>query len=94
MTSASPRIAKIDLRLTPDAKALLQSAARASDRSVSDFVLQSALAKAAETLPDRTHFGLPADDWAAFQAALDAPPRPLPGLAGLLAEDGSSARPR
>jgi uncharacterized protein (DUF1778 family) len=51
---------------------------------VSEFVLESALARAEETLPDRQRFGLDADQWAAFQAALDAPPRPLPQLAKLL----------
>jgi uncharacterized protein (DUF1778 family) len=53
-------------------------------RSVSEFVLESALARAEETLPDRRRFGLSAEQWAAFQAALSAPPRPAPRLARLL----------
>lgn len=59
---------------------------------MSDFILQSALAKAAETLPDRTRFGLDADDWATFHALLDAPPKALPRLAALLAEDDCPAQ--
>ena len=47
-------------------------------------VLESALARAEETLPDRQRFGLDAERWAAFQAALDAPARPNPGLKKLL----------
>lgn len=83
---ATIRSEKLDLRLTPDAKRTLSAAARASRRSVSDFVLESALARAHERLPDRQHFGLDAARWQAFVAALDAPARPLPRLQRLLAE--------
>lgn len=86
MTSVTTRTEKLDLRLTPAAKKVLQSAAAANARSVSEFVLESALARAEETLPDRRRFGLDAGQWAAFQAALDAPPRPAPRLAQLLRE--------
>ena len=69
------RTTKLDLRLSPLAKRTLTAAAEASNRSVSQFVLDSALAAAAETLPDRRYFDLDDDRWAAFQAALDASPR-------------------
>jgi len=78
------RSEKLDLRLTRSAKHALQSAAKAAHRSVSDFVLESAMARAAETLPDRQLFWLNAEQWEAFQAALDAPPSPAPRLAELL----------
>lgn len=78
------RTEKLDLRLSPSVKRTLQYAARAERRSVSDFVLESALAHAEETLPSRQHFGLSAERWAAFQAALDAPPSPAPRLVQLL----------
>jgi uncharacterized protein (DUF1778 family) len=55
---------------------------------VSDFVMESALSRAEETLADRRVFGLDAEKWAAFQAALEAPPRPLPRLRALLDEPG------
>ncbi len=86
MPASSPRTEKLDLRLTPAAKQTLQTAAAAARRSVSDFVLESALARAEEALADRRHFGLDAERWAAFQAAVDAPPRPLPRMARLLEE--------
>lgn len=82
------RTEKLDLRLSSDAKRALQTAAAAVHRSVSEFVLESALARASETLPDRTHFGLDADQWNAFMAALDAPPRTLPRLSRLITERG------
>jgi len=80
------RSEKLDLRLTPEAKRVLHAAAQATRRSVSDFVLESALARAEEALPDRRHFRLDAGQWEAFMAALDAPPRPLPRLRRLLTE--------
>jgi uncharacterized protein (DUF1778 family) len=80
------RSEKLDLRLTMKAKRLLQIAASVEHRSVSEFVLESALARAEEILPDRRHFGLDAERWAQFQAALDAPPRPLRRMARLLKE--------
>ena len=86
MPATITRSEKLDLRLTADAKRALQSAAAAAQRSVSEFVLESALARAAETLPDRQRFGLTAEAWAEFQAALDAPPATKLRLAKLLNE--------
>jgi len=86
MPTPSSRTEKLDLRLTAAAKRMLQTAAGVARRSVSDFVLESALARAEETLAERQRFGLDAERWTAFQAALDAPPRSLPRLARLLEE--------
>ena len=85
-TRPEMRTEKLDLRLSSSAKRALQSAAQAARRSVSEFVLESALARAEETLPDRTRFRLNAEQWEAFQAALDAPPSPAPRLRRLLDE--------
>jgi len=88
MPVRTTRSEKLDLRLTPNAKRALQAAAAASHRSVSEFVLESALARADEALADRRTFGLDAAQWKAFVAALDAPPRPLPRLKRLLKQPG------
>ena len=42
-----------------------------------------------EELADRRLFALSAEQWHAFQAALDAPPRPMPRLRRLLQEPGA-----
>ena len=86
MSTRPSRTAKLDLRLSPEAKQMLQAAAAAIHRSVSDFVLESALGKAEETLADRTRFNLDADRWKAFQEALDAPPQSHPRFERLLRE--------
>jgi uncharacterized protein (DUF1778 family) len=87
MPSHTTRSEKLDLRLTRHAKRALQAAAVAH-RSVSEFVLESALARADEALADRRSFGLSASQWKAFLVALDAPPRPLPHVERLLKEPG------
>lgn len=88
MSRRAVRSEKLDLRVTPAAKRTLQAAASVSRRTVSDFVLESALARADEALAGRRVFNLNAPQWKAFLAALDAPPRPLPRLQRLLTEPG------
>lgn len=86
--STERRTEKIDVRVSSSAKAKLQAAAAASRRSMTDFVMESALARAEEALADRRIFGLDAERWAGFLKALDAPPRPLPRLKALLTKRG------
>ena len=86
--STPARTEKLDLRLTPEAKRRLYAAAEAQQRTVSDFVLQSALERADQALADRTRFSLSTEDWEKFLAALDAPPRELPRLKRLMTEPG------
>jgi uncharacterized protein (DUF1778 family) len=80
------RSAKLDLRLSRDHKRILQEAAAVDHRSVSDFVLHSALARAEATLMDRRTFYVDAETYDRFLAALDAPPRDHPRLKRLLTE--------
>lgn len=85
---AERRTEKLDVRVSRSAKEKLQAAASASRRSMSEFVVESALASAEEMLAERRVFGLNAEAWKAFQSALDAPVRPLPRLQALLDEPG------
>ena len=87
-TGTATRNEKLDLRVTRADKRALQAAAAAARRSVSQFVLESALARAEEALANRTQFALQGAQWNAFMAALDAPPRRLPRLRRLLKEPG------
>ncbi len=75
MTRRSKRTEKLDLRLSRAAKLTLQAAATAARKSVSEFVLDTALSEAEERLADRRVFTLDGKSWDAFVAALDAPPR-------------------
>lgn len=80
------RTEKLDLRLTVQAKRALQSAAAASHKTLSDFVLESALARADNVLAERQVFRLDEKRWQAFLVALDAPPQERPRLKRLLNE--------
>jgi len=88
MPPPTARNEKLDLRITLDSKMTLRAAAAATRRSVSEFVLESALARADEALADRREFVLDSAKWKAFLAALDAPPRRLPRLKRLMNEPG------
>jgi uncharacterized protein (DUF1778 family) len=85
-TQCINRTEKLDLRLSKFAKQTLQAAATASRKTVSEFVLETALSEAEERLADRRVFTLDAKNWDAFIAALDAPPRRHPRLERLFRE--------
>jgi len=86
MTQRTNRTEKLDLRLSPAAKKTLQAAATAARKSVSEFVLDTALSEAEERLADRRIFTLDGKGWHAFVAALDAPPSHHPRLERLFRE--------
>jgi uncharacterized protein (DUF1778 family) len=86
MAQTQARDTKLDIRLSREAKARLNAAAEVRHQSVSQFVLESALGRANETLAERQRFTLDAEQWLAFMTALDAPPRPLPRLERLFQE--------
>jgi uncharacterized protein (DUF1778 family) len=86
MAQPTNRTEKLDLRLSKSAKQTLQAAATAARKSVSEFVLETALSEAEERLADRRIFTLDAKRWEAFVATLDAPPRRYPRLERLFRE--------
>lgn len=85
-TRQEPRSERIDVRTSASVKHLLQQAAQAANKTVSEFMLDSALTAASETLADRRMFVLDEDRWKAFVAALDLPPQPRQRLERLLRE--------
>jgi len=80
-----PKTERLELRLEPRQRELLDSAARASGLSTSGFVLEHATTAAQQVLADRTTFVLPAEHWDAFVDRLDGPEQPVAGLAAFLA---------
>jgi uncharacterized protein (DUF1778 family) len=86
MAQTQTRDTKLDIRLSREAKARLSAAAAVRHQSISQFVLESALGRAEETLAERHRFTLGTEHWSAFMAALDAPPRALPRLERLFEE--------
>jgi uncharacterized protein (DUF1778 family) len=79
---------RIDVRATLPVKQLLQEAARAAHKNVSEFLLDAGILAANQMLADRLRFELSPEQWDAFQAALDQPVTAKPKLNQLLSEPG------
>ncbi len=73
--------ARLDMRLRPEAKAMIERAAAVLNEPVSEFVRTTVEERAAQILADhekRTR--VPAAFFDELFAALDAPPKPAPAL--------------
>jgi uncharacterized protein (DUF1778 family) len=79
------RSERVDLRMTPSAKRTLQQAAALSNKTLTEFLLDSGLSSAFDALADRRLFQLDDARWNAFMTALDTPPKSNPRLRKLLA---------
>jgi uncharacterized protein (DUF1778 family) len=88
------RDARLSLR-TSAQQQLIRRAAAALDKSVTDFVLDSASAAAEKVLADRRWFMLDDEQWDQFNELLDAPVKESPRLRRTLATptvlDGADA---
>ncbi len=84
---STPNLSKterIDVRVSGPVKQLLQDAARACHKNVSEFLLDAGVTAATQTLADRRQFTLDQEQWQAFQEALDRPVQSKPRLKKLL----------
>lgn len=79
---------RIDVRASAQVKHLLQNAARACHKNVSEFLLDAGIVAANQALADRNRFELDEAQWQAFQQALERPVQHKPRLKKLLAEPG------
>ena len=79
---------RIDVRASAQVKQLLQNAARACHKNVSEFLLDAGIVAANQALADRNRFELDEAQWQAFQQALERPVQHKPRLKKLLAEPG------
>ena len=79
---------RIDVRANLHVKQLLQEAARACHKSVSEFLLDAGITAANQTLADRRRFELDDEQWQAFQQALERPVKSQPRLERFLTEKG------
>lgn len=86
MTGAAiSRSERVDLRMTRTAKRTLQQAAAVRNKTLTEFLLDTGLNAAFDTLADRRVFQLDAKRWDAFMAALAEPPKNNPRLRKLIA---------
>lgn len=82
-TSATSKRERLEARITPEQKALFQRAAALTGRSVTDFVVTSALSAAEETIRAHQVVTLTAQDSIAFANAILNPPEPNENLQAL-----------
>lgn len=87
-TTTLPKTERIDVRASIPVKHLLQEAAQASQKSVSEFLLEAGVNAANQTLSDRRHFVLDEAQWEAFEQALDRPVQTKARLRGLIVKTG------
>ena len=85
-TTRSSKDRRINLRTTSLQESLIRAAADKRGISMTDFVLESACARAEETIADQVHFLLSEKQWKAFNDALERPARVRPRLRKLLTE--------
>ena len=71
--TALGRDRRIQIRAPQSVQALIDRAAAAVGLSRSQFMLETAIRESENTLLDQRIFVLDADQWAAFETALDAP---------------------
>lgn len=81
MSTTTTRDDRIDLRISPDLKALLSRAASYRGMSLSSFLVSIAADRAKEVVAEHETLTLTPRDWDAFLAALDNADRPRPRLA-------------
>jgi uncharacterized protein (DUF1778 family) len=79
------RDAAINLRALPQQRDLIDQAAELMGKNRSDFMLEAACDKARSVVLDQVFFSLDEDRLQQFNAMLDAPPAPNPGLERLMA---------
>jgi uncharacterized protein (DUF1778 family) len=84
MASSIPAYERIDIRASPEVKALISRAASTAGMTVSAFLLGTAQERAKKILAENELVTLSARDWTAFAKALDKTGKPRPKLAAAI----------
>ncbi len=85
----TPRNARIDLRVNPSEKALLELAASSQGKNLSEFVISASTEAAQLALADQSRFVLPEDAMHRFMAELEAEPRAVSAVRALLQRESA-----
>lgn len=84
-SSAPTESARINLRTSPEAKALIERAAAIMGSTVSSFMLQNAYEAARRIVADKDTLMLSQEAFEQFIAHCESPPEPTPALRRLMA---------
>lgn len=85
-TSITARSDRIDVRTNPEVKSIIERAALLSHKSVSAYILESALSKAQEDILETERFQLSVAERESFYAALNNPPEPNEAMKALFSD--------
>lgn len=83
MAITASRSARLGLRATPQQETVLRRAAKLANKSLTDFILDTAYQAAEQTLLDQRLFLLDGEQAQAFVELLDRPAQENPGLRDL-----------
>lgn len=89
----STREARINVRASARQEQIIKAAAAATDKTVTEFVLGTAVTQAEKVLADRRYFLADDEQWAALDELLSRPLPATPKLAALLAAPDVFADP-
>jgi len=89
----SSREARINVRASARQEQIIKTAAAATDKTVTEFVLGTAVTQAEKVLADRRYFLADDEQWAALDELLSRPVPTMPKLAALLAAPDFFADP-
>jgi uncharacterized protein (DUF1778 family) len=78
------RSERIEVRTTPEDRALIDRAVAAADTDLTSFVISNLTVAARRVLADRTEFALDVESLAIWEAVNERPPRDLAGLRSLM----------
>jgi uncharacterized protein (DUF1778 family) len=77
---------RFQLRVTPQQREIIQSAAESQHETIMDYVVRYAVSAGKEDLADSRYFTVDDAAWLEFNAHLERPPVYKPRLAKLLAQ--------
>jgi uncharacterized protein (DUF1778 family) len=82
----------LSVRVNPEERAILEAAAEQARTTLSDFMRRKALEAAEAEVLNRAVVIIPAKDWEAFEAWLNAPAAAIPAIRELAGAAPSSKR--
>ncbi|MBI4967386.1 MAG: DUF1778 domain-containing protein [Rhodospirillales bacterium] len=92
MPRTAQRPERINLRVSSQSKSTLERAAAFTDKTVTDFVVESALKRAESVVRAHEVIELSGPEWRRFQALLLNPPKPAARLKKALAQHARVVR--
>lgn len=81
----SAKTERLDLRISPARRELLSRAARTTDQTITDFVIENASAAAMDVLLDQKLFVVDPITFIHFKSLIDSPAKDNAGLRQLMA---------